>query len=201
MIIQDLLNLLEARDVNRKYSEKRIKGALDRVILELEGHESGPLSRLTLRYHRLDKAAKLMVERRNTLNAKMKEHVEGLFDAEDVVTTRVVETASVTIMLTKATPASEKKPTLKTDYASVVAELSRLVPELEEKIKEITAKYTEVEEPKDTPVQLRVKSKVEEGIVDTVKGWVSKFLSAIKSWGKDYDGRLAAVKKQVAALK
>jgi hypothetical protein len=103
-------------------------------------------------------------------------------------------------MLTKAVPASQKEATLNTDYASIVAELSRLLPELEEKIKEVTAKYTEVVEPRDTPVQLRVKSKVAEGIVGKAVAWVKSFLSGVTSWATGYDKKLASIKKSIHAL-
>ena len=198
MLFKELL--LEAREPDLKYAEKRIKNALDRVTVELEGNQSGAMSRLTLRYHRLDKAAKLMAEKRNELNAQMKAVAESLFDAEDAVLTRVVETISCTIMLTKAERAADKEPTLKTDYGSVVAELLRMVPELTDKIKDITAKYTEVVEAKDTPTQLRVKSKVAEGLMDTVKSWMKSFIAGIKSWCVDYDKRLAALKKELSPI-
>jgi len=195
MKISELLN--EGRQTDLKYTEKRIKEVLDRVTVELEGNQSGVMSKLTTRYSRLDKSAKLLAARREELNEKMKESAEALFDATDAVLTRVVDTVSYTITLSKAEKAADKKPKSSTDFEAIVKELSEMVPELEEKIKVLTKKYTELIPAKDTPVALRVKSKLEEGIVDTVKGWAKAFLAEIKSWGAGYDKRLAALKKQL----
>lgn len=197
MKIQDLF---EAREPNLNYTEKRVKNVLDKVTLELEGKDSAAMSRLTLRYHRLDKAAKLMAEKRNELNTQMKLVAESLFDAEDAVLTRVIETTSCTIMLTKAEKGADKKPTEKVDYAAIVGELATLLPELEARIKTLTKKYTEISEAKDTPTQLRVKSKLDEGVLDTIKSWAKSFLAEIKSWGKSYDKRLADIKKQINGI-
>lgn len=191
-------DLFEARDPKLTYTEKQVKKVLDRVTVELTGNESGVMSRLTTRYSRLDKSAKLMQERRNLLNDEMKTVAESLFDAEDEVLTRVVDTISYTITLSKAERAAAKSPTKKVDYASIVKELAELIPDLKEQIDAITEKYTELVQPKDTPVKLLVKSKIDEGMSDRLKQMVKSFksmLSSIKSWGKGYDKRLAKLKQ------
>jgi hypothetical protein len=193
--------LFEARNPKLTYTEKQVKKVLDRVTVELTGNESGVMSRLTTRYSRLDKAAKLMQEKRNALNEEMKQVAESLFDAQDEVLTRVVDTVSYTITLSKAEKAESKSPTKKVDYSAVVKELAQMLPELQEKIDQITEQYTEIIQPKDTPVKLIVKSKLDEGFTAFAKSLVKSFkemLKSIKSWGKDYDKRLAALKKQTS---
>lgn len=193
--------LFEARNPKLTYTEKHVKKVLDRVTVELTGSESGVMSRLTTRYSRLDKAAKLMQEKRNVLNEEMKKVAESLFDAEDEVLTRVVDTVSYTITLSKAEKAESKSPTKKVDYAAIVKELGEMIPELQAKIEEITEKYTEIVQPKDTPMKLIVKSKLDEGLTTFAKSLVKSFkemLKSIKSWGKDYDKRLATLKKKTS---
>ena len=193
--------LFEARNPKLTYTEKHIKKVLDRVTVELTGSESGVMSRLTTRYSRLDKAAKLMQEKRNQLNEDMKQVVESLFDAEDEVLTRVVDTVSYTITLSKAEKAESKAPKKSIDYAAIVKELGEMIPELQAKIEEITEKYTEVVQPKDTPVKLIVKSKLDEGLTAFARGLVKSFkemLKSIKSWGKGYDKRLNSLKAKIA---
>ena len=202
MKVSDLLNestLVEDRQKEWKYTEKRVKGALNKVTLELEGSDSGAMSRLMTRYKRLDRQWKLMEERRNEVNRQVKDVADRIFDAEDALATRVIETVSYTVMLTKATPASEKEATPQTDYESAFAELSRLVPELEEKAKEILAKYTELVPPKDTPSALKYTPKLEEGVSDVVKGWLSKaktFVKEFLGWGRTYDAKLDAFRRK-----
>lgn len=193
--------LFEARNPKLTYTEKHVKKVLDRVTVELAGSESGVMSRLTTRYSRLDKAAKLMQEKRNQLNEDMKQVVESLFDAEDEVLTRVVDTVSYTITLSKAEKAESKAPKKSVDYAAIVKELSEMIPELQAKIEEITEKYTEIVQPKDTPVKLIVKSKLDEGLTAFARGLVKSFkemLKSIKSWGKGYDKRLNSLKAKTA---
>lgn len=193
--------LFEARNPKLTYTEKQVKKVLDRVTVELTGSESGVMSRLTTRYSRLDKAAKLMQEKRNQLNEDMKQVVESLFDAEDEVLTRVVDTVSYTITLSKAEKAESKAPKKSVDYAAIVKELGEMIPELQAKIEEITEKYTEIVQPKDTPVKLIVKSKLDEGLTAFARGLVKSFkemLRSIKSWGKGYDKRLNSLKAKIA---
>ena len=193
MLLQDLN---EARQSGWKYTEKRVKGALDKVTLALEGADSGAMTRLAKRYERLDKSAKLLKEKRDELNAAVKEVGDRIFDAEDALATRIIDTVSYTVMLTAAEKAETKKPKAEVDYASAYAELSRLVPELAAKADEIRAKYTTMIPPKDTPTALRVKAKVEEGLLDTVVSKFMAFVNTIKEWATSYDSKLAAIKKK-----
>ena len=196
MLVVDLIT--ESRQPQWAYTEKRVKGALDKVTLALEGADSGAMTRLAKRYERLDKSAKLLKEKRDQLNAAAKDVGDRIFDAEDAVATRVIETVSYTVMLTAAQSAEMKQPTAKVDYESAFSELARLVPELTEQMDRIRQKYTEMIPPKDTPVGLRVKAKVQEGLLDTVKVMWTKFLDSIKQWGRSYDTQLANIKKKYA---
>ena len=187
-------DLFEARQPQFKYTEKRVKGALQKVILELEGNDSGAMTRLAKRYERLDKTAKLLKEKRDELNAAVKEVGDRIFDAEDALSTRIIETVTYTVMLTAAEKAEHKQPTKKVDYESAFAALARLVPQLEEKTKEILEMYTELIPPKDTPTALKVKPKVNEGLWSKVKETWNAFMKKIKDWGRSYDQELAALK-------
>lgn len=191
--------IIEARQANWKYTEKRVKGALDKVTLELEGSDSGAMTRLSKRYERLDKSAKLLKEKRDELNAAVKDVGDRIFDAEDATATRIIETITYTVMLTASQKAEHKAATQKTDYESAFAELAKLIPELTSKVDEIRAKYTEMIPPKDTPTALRVKARVAEGLVDSIKKMWNAFMDSIKSWGMSYDTKLDAIKKKYPA--
>lgn len=201
MQLPKLQLLAEARQPNWKYTEKRVKGALDKVTLELEGSDSGAMTRLAKRYERLDKSAKLLKEKRDELNAAVKEVGDRIFDAEDALATRIIDTISYTVMLTAAEKAETKKPKEEIDFASAYAELARLVPELAAKADEIRTKYTTMIPPKDTPTALRVKAKVQEGLLDMVKAQWSKFMDMINQWGRSYDSKLDALKKKYPVKK
>jgi len=189
--------LFEARNPELNYVEKQVKKVLDLVTVELSGSKSGSMTRLMTRYSRLDKSAALLAERREATNLEMKDKVADLFDAADEVLTRVVETASFTITLSKAEKGADKKPKTSIDYEAIVKELQVMVPELEEKIKEITKKFTEITPAKDSPITLRVRSKVDEGVVGDILKSVKAFAKSIFSWLKSYDRRLAVLKSKI----
>lgn len=194
-------DLFEARQADLEYKESRIKGALKKVTLALQGSNSGAMTRLTKRYERLDKTAKLLKEKRDELNAQIKDVGDRVFDAEDALVTRVIETVTYTVMLTAAEKAETKEPTKKVDYEAAFHELAKLVPELDEAAKKLLAKYTELIPAKDTPVGLRVKAKepVDEALGSKLKGWWKSLTEWFGSWTKSYDEKLAAIKKKYPA--
>lgn len=193
-------DLFEERQKDWSYTEKRVKGALQKVTLALQGNDSGAMSRLTKRYERLDKTAKLLKERRDALNAQIKDVGDRVFDAEDALATRIIETVSYTVMLTAAQKAEHKEPTKNIDFESAYGELAKLLPDLQEAAEKILAKYTEIVPAKDTPVGLRVKSKIDEGsVTDKIASWIksaSAFVKSMLSWGASYDAKLNTIKKK-----
>ena len=193
-----LQELYEARNPKLSYEEKKTKGVVNRVIVQLKMHDSGVATRLTKKYEDLDLAMKELTEKRNSLNEDMKAMVDDLFDAEDCVYTRVVETASYTITLSKAEKAETKAPTEKVDYEAAFRALAALVPDLTTQVEKITKEYTEIVPAKDTPASLRVK-KVDEGFKDIARKVMAeckKLLASITSWAAGYDAKLAKLKQK-----
>ena len=179
------------------YQEKFVKKQLDRVIVELTGNESGVLTKLASRYDRLDKAIKVMGQKKNELNAQIKEKVEDLFAAEDVVLTRVIDTISFTMTVSKKSKVDDKTAV---DYKAIAEALAALIPEeLQSKVEEITKMYTTVTAQPDKSPALSVKAKVTEGLLGDLKATVvaaiKKVIKSIASWSTKFDKKLAALKK------
>lgn len=198
MLVQDLF---EARQPKWTYKEKRVKDKLARVILELEGSDSATATKLAKRYERLDKTAKLLKEKRDELNAKVKDFGDAAFDPEDTLYTRVIETISFTMTLSAAEKADQKSATTKIDYEGAFKALLKLVPELQEQADAVLAQFTELVPPKDTPTKLTVKSKISEGLLSSVKKKLSGFMASLKEWALGYDAKLAVLKKQFKGVK
>lgn len=192
MLFPSLSGLSEARNPKLSYSEKRIKTTLDKVILELDGTSSASMSRLMTRYKRLDQSAKLLLDRRNTVNADIKTMIEGMFDAEDAVASRIIETAKYTILLSKASKGADKPPKVTVDYEAAFNALSKLVPELDEQVQAIVSKYTTIEPAQDTTAKLKVT--IKEGFAASLINAVKKFAAKIKAWALSYDEKLDALK-------
>ena len=177
-----------------KYTEVKVKGEIARVVAELSGNRSGAFTRLGNRYKKLSDAIDKLSEQRNKLNDQIKDQVEELFNATDVVYTRVVETVSITATLSKATKAEPKSVV---NYEKIAEALAELIPtELQSKVDEITRMYTTIKEGSAKAPALRVT--VNEGVFETLisklKGW---FGSVIK-WASSYDKKLKSIKEQLA---
>lgn len=93
--------ITEERQANVSYVEKKAKNAIVKVIAELSGHDASVFSQIARRFDRLKVAIEKMAEMRDKLNKDLKSRVSDLFDAEDEVLTRVVDTASFTVTLAK----------------------------------------------------------------------------------------------------
>lgn len=203
---RETLVLSEARRENLKYTEKVVKNKIDRVIAEVSGNESGVLTRLAARYERLEKAIKRMGEKRSEINEQLKDKVTDLFNAEDIVFTRVVETTSFTMTLSKLVKGADQDPKTVVNYEEIAKELAKLIPdELQAKVDEITALYTQVSIAADKSPALRIKGKVDEslneGVLDIIKGVAAKLMKFAKSaasWAVGYDKKLAALKLKAA---
>lgn len=204
---KETIVLAEARRSDLKYTEKAVKNKLDRVTVELSGSDSGAMTKLASRFDRLDKAIKKMGEKRTELNDQLKSKVADLFNAEDVVLTRVVETASFAMTLSKLVKGSEQDPKTVIDYEKIAMALAELIPdELQSKVDEIVKMYTEISIAADRSPSLRVKSKVDEslneGVIDMLKAITAKIAKVVRSfaaWAVKYDRKLAALKLQASA--
>jgi len=193
----------ESRQQGVTYTEKKAKGMIDKVTATLSGTQSASMTKLAKRYARLEASLKAMKEKHDELNTRLKNEVQDLFEAEDVIYTRVVETAQFTLTMAKEI---QKEPEQKTeiDYEKIIAALSMLIPdELQSKVDQVVAKYTTVlEVPAKPPVKRLSVSKevgappVVEGLLDNLKKKFASFVESIRSWGERYDKKLDRLKKQ-----
>ena len=185
-----------------EYKEKKVKGVVDRVIVSLEGRESAVWTRMANRYRKIKNLIESLSKKRDELNVQLKDELVQIFDAEDEVLTRVVETVSMTVTLGKKetrTSAAKfhTKPFLK-DLYSLAEELSNTLPELAEKIREIEEKHTELGKPVEVSPKLGVKLKdsVNEGIADQVM----KFARTFGNWLLSFDRKLNSIKRRIRRL-
>lgn len=202
LTLKEHLLLVEADEERKrrpdlKYTEKEVKKQLDRVIVELHANESGVLTKLASRYERLSKAIKVMGEKKDELNADIKEKVEDLFAAEDIILTRVIETVSFTLTVSKKSKVADK---VAVDYKAIAEALMKLVPEdLQTQVEEITKAFTTVTAQQDKSPGLSVKSKVAEGLIGDLKASITsaikRAIKKVTSWAMKYDKKLLALKK------
>lgn len=157
-IIMGVLN--ESRNPDISYKETKVKGEVTKVLVELNSKKSEKFTKLINRYGQLKRAIETLTERQELENEKIKNEVADLFDAEDEVLTKVVETVTATLTLSK------KQVTIatKVDYDKVLATITEMVPELEDEIKKIVAGFTTVTKSLKSPA-LRVTPTKTEGVI------------------------------------
>ncbi len=200
--------LISEADEERKrrtdltYTEKEVAKKIDRVIVELTGSESGVLTKLASRYDRLNKAIKVMGEKKDELNADIKARVEDLFAAEDVVLTRVIDTVSFTMTVSKTAKQADK---VTVDFKAIAEELAKLIPdELQAKVDEIVKAYTVTVAQQDKSPALSVKAKVTESLLSdlgaSVATAIKKAIKSVASWAKKYDKKLAVLARRLADI-
>lgn len=195
------LQLMEARQSGVTYTEKQVKGVVDKVTASLSGSQSANMTKLAKRYARLEASLAAMKEKHDELNTKLKGEVQGLFEAEEVVRTRVVETAQFTLTMAKEIQKAGTTST-EVDYKAIIAALTVLIPdELQSKVDSITEKYTKViDVPAKPPVKKLSVSKelgaLKEGLLDSMISKFGSFVKSIRSWANRYDGKLNALKKK-----
>lgn len=201
MKVTELIN--EARNPVLNYLEKKAKDIVVRVTVFLTGNESSAATRLAKRFVRLDQAMKQQIKLRDAANADAKKLFEELFDAEDEILTRVIETASVTMTLSKAVRGKDKPNVITVDFEAAYRELAEMVlglteqkEKLNKKIEAILAKHTTSTPARDTPAKLTTDVKLDEGIMDTLKKMVNTVVESIKNWATGYDKKLDAFKKK-----
>lgn len=184
------------------YTEvKNAQDKVERVIASLKGKESANWTRLTKEYVDLDDKLKKLNVERNALNSTIKEAASEIFDVADDVLTRVIETAQLTLTLSKKTktPASTE-----VDYEKVVKALldAKLVPTMKKMLDELIAANSKAIAASEVPEKLTVKrNKVSEGFsLDSLKSWFSNLAKKIKGMLSSFDDDFAEVKAKVAAL-
>ncbi len=196
--ISELINdiISEARNPNLTYTQKEVSGKLDRVIVELSGRESEKFTKLAKSFKRTKTQIERLVKVQDALNAEVKKEAIDLFDAQDEVMTRVVNTVSLGITISKK---PEVKDTIKTDWEQVAKGIMALTPELDDKIKELIEQFTTVKAgvPKDVSLRVDIKEGVISDAFGKLLGKLKSFLNSIKSWGSSYDSKLEKLKSQL----
>jgi CRISPR/Cas system CMR-associated protein Cmr5 small subunit len=153
----------------------------DKVIANLTKHDSATYTRLANKIKEMQQLEEDIKKIRDDIKQATREDIQALFEAEDSVMTRVVETTSFTLQLSK-----DPKPTETVKYQEVLKELANdLTPDLIKKLEELKKKFTSV-------TQKAPSLTLKEGILDTLKS----YYRSIVSWAKSFDNKLAKLKKK-----
>jgi septation ring formation regulator EzrA len=195
MLVNELLT--EARKKNLTYTANEVKGKVEKVTVVLDGKESAKFTKLAAEFKKLDAA---FDKAKNDLEANktsLKGLMEDYFDAEDEVLTRVMETCSITLQLSKAV-----KPGITVDYEnaynSVITQLMGMVPDLKTQIEKLSAEAIKAASKPNNGKKASLS--VKEGVIDSVMNVFKKLVEQLKSWGAKYDKKLDKVKTDMGSI-
>jgi chromosome segregation ATPase len=189
--------LFEGRIKGATYTTKEVKGKVEKVIAELKGAHSAAWTKISKQYVELDTEIKKLEEQRAELNAELKAKATGVFDTEDEVLTRVVETSQLVLTLSKKVK-TEAHPEVDGDAVVKALAEADLPKELRKMVSAIIKANTKITPAKETPERLTVKvNKVEESIGSTL----TAIISAVKSWLKAFDSKYTKIAEMVKMLK
>ena len=191
MLVKQLLK--EARRDDLTYTPKEVKGKVERLTVTLTGSDSKSFTVLAKRYTELDESIKALDEEKKKINVQLRAKVVDMFDAEDEVLTRVVETVSFSAQVAKQSEAGSS-----TDYEAIIKQLLEMVPDLKSKVDTLTKTYTKATKAREPA--LRVDS-LKEGVIKDIVSFIAKAVASFKSWGLSYDKKLDALKAAAKLLK
>lgn len=178
-----------------QYSQEETKGKISKVVATLASYQSGRYTKLGRNFKRIEWLSDKVAQLKEQTKQESRELVADLFDAEDAVATRVVETVGFTFQLTK-----DPKPTETVKYAKVLEELQgHLTPELIKVMEALVSKHTSITQkaPALTTKDKRpMEGVVSEGPVDGMRAFFANLLSKIQGFCQSYDGKLAALRAE-----
>lgn len=140
--IRKMMNLFEARqdDENVTYEEKTKAGQVEKITAFLSKNKSREFTMLGKKIAEANELSNRVKLLEKEIKGEARDAISDMFDVEDECATRILETASFTLQLSK-----KPEPTTTVKYASVLAELKdHLTPELIVILKGLEKKFSTV---------------------------------------------------------
>lgn len=178
---RQLINLCEARNPDLEYEDLE-----DRVIAKLYSYNSQSYTKLAQKVERIEQLEAEVKQLKEEVKQSTRENIADLFAAEDAVKTRVVETLSFILTLSK-----DPAPTVSPKYKDILEALStQLTPELIIVLENLKKQMVTVTQ--KAPA-LRIKPQVDEGLGSIF----AKFKEKVFGWANRYDQKLENLKQMV----
>ena len=154
---------------------------------------------------RLNSMVKRVKEKQAVVDNTIREVAfSGLFDAVDILVTRVIDTSDITATMSKKTMIGGETHF---DTEGFIRALNQMVPELSEKIGLLQEQFTKVDPDYQRKSTLKIADKrrastapidmEESAFTDNLKSYISKVVNYFRSWGQKYDQKLAELKSHL----
>lgn len=158
-----------SKNPNINYFKTERKGEIDTVIARLSSTESRKYSKLASNLREIKELEEAISTRRKEVEDEARDLIQDLFEADDIIHTRVVETVSFILTLSK-----QPKPTTSVKYAEVLKELEQhLTPELIKVLENIKTKFSSVSQ-KSASLKTEL-NESSSNYLDKIEHWASKY--------------------------
>lgn len=156
-----------------------------KVVATLKSYDSQSFTKLAQKVQRIEQLESEMKQLKEEVKQSTREDVSDLFDAEDTVKTRVIETLQFIFTLSKDPKATESPK-----YKDILEELTNhLTPELITVLEGLKQKMVTVTQKAPSLKITPVKESVFGGAFSRLKGLVNR-------WAGKYDQQLDSLKRQ-----
>lgn len=180
--LRNLINLFEARQPELTYSEP----SEGEVIAHLKSYNSQIYTKLAQKVERISVLEEEIKQLKEQVKQETRENITDLFDAEDAARTRVVDTMSFIMSLSKD-PVATRSP----KYKEILEALTQhLTPELIVVLEGLKQSMVTVTQ-KAPALRIRQKD-LDEGMTETIG---AKVKNLVDSWGANYDNKLTQLKQ------
>jgi chromatin segregation and condensation protein Rec8/ScpA/Scc1 (kleisin family) len=177
--LRQLMNLCEGRNPDLEYQD-----AEDKVIARLQSYKSQSYTKLAQKVNRIKELKDEVKALEEEVKQETRENINDLFDAEDAVKTRIVETMSFILTLSKNPKATETPK-----YKDILNELTNhLTPELINVLEGLKKQMVTVTQKEPS---LKIEP-LKEGFLGS---YFARLKNAVMSWGQRYDQKLDNLKR------
>ena len=177
--LRQLINLCEGRNPDLEYQDSE-----SQVIAKLASYKSQTYTKLAQKVNRIKELKDEVKQLEDEVKQEARENVNDLFDAEDAVKTRIVETMSFILTLSKDPKATESPK-----YKDILEELTNhLTPELITVLEQLKKQMVTITQKAPS---LSIKP-IDEGFVGSI---FKRLKNAVLSWGQRYDQKLDRLKR------
>ena len=155
--------------------------------VSLKSYQSQIYTKLGQKLKRIEELEQELDELKEQVKQSTREDVAALFDVEDAVKTRVVETVSFIFTLSK-----DPKATVSPKYKEILETLAeQLTPELIQVLEGLKKTMVTVRQKEPSLRYKSKQTKLDEGMFTN---YLRKLKHWVNSWGKKYDAKLNQLK-------
>jgi len=173
---------------------------IEKIIATLSGQKAGAATKLGKQLAEAVKQRKAIEASESQLKDQTREMLSELFDAADAAWTRVIETGSVIITMSKAVEAGTKL-----DVEKFIGKLAQAFPVIVEQMAAIRKECESPTSARASSVTVKLK---DEGVIGDiiksaytkVKEQISKFLEGFKREMDMYDSVLTGLRKEIGNM-